>query len=266
MLFWLIPLILIGLALVGIGVVIVRKIPALTVIDVSTIPEEKTRRVKERIILERFQRLQSERLGRVLKIVAAGGKALAGLGRRIVQRLYHLEQYYQKLKQGSVPGVHAVNPETIKRLLDDAENFLRQEEYVQAEKRYIEVISHNPKHVEAYEGLGNLYLKVRNFEQARETLAFALRLDSENASIQMSMAELELAVANPRSALEHLRKATTIRPKNPKYLDAYIETALTLKETEDATRGIGLLKEVNPENQKLPDFEKRLEEINSAPA
>ncbi len=266
MLFWLVPLILIGLALVAIGVVIIRKISALTVIDVSTIPTEKTRQVKERIILERFRRLNTEKLGRVGKAVVAGGKRAVSLGRRAVQRLYRLEQYYQKLKQGSVSDAHAVNPETIKRLLDDAEAFVRQEEYVQAEKRYIEVISHNPKHVEAYEGLGNLYLKVRNFEQARETLAFALRLDSEDASIQMSMAELETAVGNPRGALEHLRKATTIRPKNPKYLDAYIETALTVKEQPDAKRGLDLLKEVNPENQKLPDFEKRLEEMKNATA
>lgn len=262
MLFWLIPLVLIGASLLAILILVLRKIPALTVIDVSTIPEEKTRRVKERIILERFQRLGSEKLGRVGKVMVAGGKGAARLGRRAVQRLYRLEQYYQKLKQGSLPGVHAVNPETIKRLLDDAEGFVRQEEYVQAEKRYIEVISHNPKYVEAYEGLGNLYLKIRNYEQARETLAFALHLDPENASIQMSMAELETAVGNARGALEHLKKATTIRPKNPKYLDAYIETALSLKEKEDAKCGIDLLKEVNPENQKLPDFEERLKQIS----
>jgi len=255
--FWIIPLVLIVASLITILVVLIRKIPALTMIDVSTIPTEKVRQVKERIIIERFRRIQKEKLGRVGKVVGVGATAVARTGRRAVQRLYRLEQYYQKLKQGSA-SAQMVKPETIKRLLDDAEAFVRQSEFVQAEKRYIEVISHNPKHVEAYEGLGNLYVMTRQFEQANETLSFALRLDPGNASIHMSMGELERGKGNVKASLEHFRQAATIRPKNPKYLDAYVEAALVAKVPEDAKRGIALLKEVNPENQKISEFEERL--------
>ncbi len=90
---------------------------------------------------------------------------------------------------------------------------------------------------------------------------FALRLDPENASLHMSMADLELKEGNAKAAVEQLRKATEIRPKNVKYLDGYIEAALAARMPDDADRGLRLMKEVNPENQKIPDFQHALDEL-----
>ena len=104
---------------------------------------------------------------------------------------------------------------------------------------------------------------LRQFAQARETLEFALRLDAENASALMSMAELEIAQGFSDKALGHLRKATEIRQKNPKYLDAYIEAAFVVGAVSDVKKGIQRLKEGNPENQKIFAFEERLKQLES---
>lgn len=259
-LFLLIPGIIFSIALVAVLILFARKIPQLRVLDVSTIREEREKQLKEKIILERFERLRKEKLGGVAKVATSLWTGLSKAGRRLVQHLYRVEQYYQRLRQPS--GVGA-DPNAVKRLLEQAADFVRQDELIQAEKLYIEVISHHPKNVDAYEGLGNLYIRNRQHEQARETLKFALRLDAKNASVLMSLGQLEAADGQKKEALEHLRSAVNLRPKNPKYLDAYVEAALAIENKEDAKRGIGLLKEVNPDNQNIADFEARLKDLKT---
>lgn len=246
--------------------VVWNKAPQLRMIDVASIPSERAKRLKEQIILQKFERLGSEKMGTVTKAARQGVTAASKIGRRAVQRLYAMEQYYQKLKHAAPDGAHAVDQETIKRLMDEAADLVRQEEYIPAEKRYIEIISHNPKHAKAYEGLGNLYLWNKQYAQARETLLFTLRISPDDASVYMSLAEVELAEENPKKAVEYLRRCVELRPSNPKFIDRYIEASLAAKLPEDARKGIALLKEANPENQKIGDFEKRLADSAGNPS
>lgn len=255
------PLISVIVLVVSLGVaawVLFRKIPQVRMIDVASIPSERTRRLKEQIILQKFERVGAEKLGTVAKAARHGVSAASKVGRRAVQKLYAMEQYYQKLKRAPAEGSVGTDPEAIKRLLSEAEEYVRQEEYIPAEKRYIEIISHNPKHVKAYEGLGNLYLWNKQYAQARETLLFTLRISPDDASVYMSLAEVELAEENVKKAIEYLRRCVELRPGNPKFIDRYVEASLLAKLPEDARKGIGLLKEANPENQKIAEFEERL--------
>lgn len=266
MLWPLISVILLIASLASAAWVILRKVPQVRMIDVASIPTERTKRLKERIILQKFERVGAEKLGTVAKAARSGVTAASKIGRRAVQKLYAMEQYYQKLKHASPGGAHAIEPEAIKCLLNEADDLVRQEEYIPAEKRYIEVISHNPKHVKAYEGLGNLYLWNKQYEQARETLLFTLRLSPDDASVYMSLAEVELAEENQKKAIEYLRRCVELRASNPKFIDRYIETALSAKLPEDAEKGIALLKEANPENQKIAEFEERLADLTGNPS
>ena len=56
---WIIPLVIICISLAVIGVIFWRKLPLLRVIDVASIPQERTRD-KGRLILERFARMRAE--------------------------------------------------------------------------------------------------------------------------------------------------------------------------------------------------------------
>ncbi len=255
---WPILSLVVLLASLGVaGFVLRRKIPQLRIIDVAAIPTERAKLLKEQIILQRFERVGAEKFGTVAKAARQGVTVASKIGRRAVQRLYAMEQYYQKLKR-SPADAGSVDVETMKRLLDEADDLVREEEYIPAEKRYIEIISHSPKHVKAYEGLGNLYLKSGQYPQARETLLFTLRLSPDDASVHMSLAQVEIEDNNPRKAVEYLRKAVELRKANPKFIDLYIETALEASLLDDARKGVALLKEANPENQKITEFEERL--------
>ncbi len=251
-------------SVVVVGVVFFRKVPHLRVIDVASIPKERERKIKEQIILSRFQRATGAKLQRVGKTFSQLIQLLSKQGRRIVQKLYRLEQYYQKLKRTADEGVHAYSDEVIRTRLEEAQALIRQEEFIPAEKIFIDIISHNPKSVDGYEALGNMYIVSGQLEQARETLQFALRLSPDDASVNVSLAEIEIKRGEPKAALPFLRRAVAKRSKNPRYLDYYIETALDVGSLKDAREGIQSLKEVNPENKKIEEFEARFQEKKEA--
>jgi hypothetical protein len=259
---WIIPIVILIISFLGALYFLIKKIPKLRMIDIDSMPEERGRKVKERIILQRFERLKSKKIGGAQKVITGAGKEVSRRGRRVVQKLYRLEQYYQKLKKqtGEQSGL---NQENIKKLLAEAQDLEKQGEYIPAEKKYIEIISHHPKCVEAYEGLGNMYLLDKKIEQARETLLFAAMLDEKDASVQMRLAELEQEDGNREKALVYASRAVEIREKNPKYLDLYIQISLKSKSSKDARKGIKLLKEVNPENKKIEQFEADLEVLRA---
>ena len=253
-------LLLIVFSVLVLGGVVSRKIPQLRVIDTDSIPKERERKVKETLILQKFRRVGTAKLLGASKAAATFVGAVSRQGRRVVQRLYRLEQYYQKLKRSEDEGVHRYSDETMKTRIDEAIVLQKQEEYIPAEKIFIDIISHNPRSVDGYEALGNMYLVAGQLDQARETLQFAMRLSPDDASVNVSLAEIEMKLGEPKKALPLLRKAVEKRSKNPRYLDFYIETALEVGSLKDAREGIQKLKDVNPENKKIVEFETRFQE------
>ncbi len=252
-----IPVILIILSFAVIVFVVLRKLPQIRVVDVSSIPKERERQIKEQILLKKLKRISGARLDFVARRFVDFVKWVSRHGRRVVQKLYRLEQYYQKLKRSSSDGAHSYTEEIVRKRIEEAWELIKQDEFIPAEKIFIDIISHNPKSVAGYEGLGNMYIQNGQHEQARETLQFALRLSPDDASVNVSLAELEMKLGNHKSALTFLRRAIDKRPKNPRYLDFYIEQAFEAGSLKDARRGIKLIKEVNPENQKIAEFEER---------
>src|SRR3989339_321176 len=256
-----IPFAILVISFIPVAIIAIRKIPQLRILNIHDLPEEKTRQVKEAIIARRVERWLGGHSSGLVKWMRLIGKNVSRFGRRIVQRLYAMEQYYRRLQKGAAHAAHATDPETIRRLMNEAAAFIQQGESFEAEKRYIEIISHNPKYVKAYEELGNLYLQDRQYTQARETLMFASKIAPEDASVQVSLMELEIKEGNVTSAVPYIRRAVELRPHNPKYLDFFIETCLAARLPEEAARGLGLLHDVNPENKKLEEFGRRIQEM-----
>lgn len=260
---WILLILIFG-ALAVMGVVVYRKLPHMRVIDVASIPKERERRIKEALILSKLHRTGVARLQGVSRVMAEAIRAVSRSGRRAVQKLYRLEQYYQRLRRTASEGSHSYTEEMIKTRLEEAQKLIEQDEYIPAEKIFIDVISHNPKSVDAYEALGNMYVRSGQFDQARETFQFTLRLSPDDASVHVSLAELERKQGHGKQALSFLRKAVLKRPKNPRYLDFYIEAALQTGSLKDARKGILALKDVNPDNQKIEEFERKFQEMKEA--
>lgn len=239
------------------GVVVFRKIPQLRVMNIADLPEEKVKQVKDFILQQRFERTLKQHFGFFAILANKAWKEFNRQGRRLVQKVYAVEQRYRKMQKINVSTV-TPDSEIVRKLMDEAEKLVDEDEYFEAEKKYIEILSQHPKHVKAYEALGNLYVLDRKYNQARETFSFALKLKTDDASVHAALGELETKDGNPEAALNEFSKAIEIRPNSPRYLDFFIEAAIVAGNFAEAQRGLNKLKEVNPENQKLADFEERI--------
>ena len=75
------------LSTMAISVIVFRKVPQFRVIDVDALPKEKTKKVKEQIIIEKLRRISGKRAKKVAKVGTEGVKTASKYGRRIVQKL-----------------------------------------------------------------------------------------------------------------------------------------------------------------------------------
>ncbi len=256
-LWWLIPVLLFTVGLTIIVVIIVRKIPQLRVIDISSSPTDRNKRVKDQILMQRIERTQKAKLQGIARTFGNFGAKVSKVGRKTVQKVHAWEQYYEKLKK-TPDESEKIDPAVVQRLLDEADAFIKEEEFIPAEKKYIEVISHHPRNVKAYQGLVDLYMADKQYDQAKETLLFVLRLAPENANAHAQMSELETLLGRTKQAFEEAKRALELEPKHPKIIDLFIESAFSVGETKEVSRGIKMLEKVNPENKKLESWKERL--------
>jgi len=186
--------------------------------------------------------------------------------------------------------------DVINSLLKKAEESLKQENYQKAEEYFIKIIKQDPKSVSAYRGLGDTYLLQGSLEESRETYRFVLQLDNEDEGVLVRLAEmaegqgyLEEAVdyyerailvndsfasrfykitgllfklEKYESAKESILQAVKLEPKNPKYIDLFLEIAIILQDKIKAQELYDLLRAVNPDNQKLEEFKIRIAKLN----
>jgi Flp pilus assembly protein TadD len=264
-LFWAIPMGILVVAVIVLLVLVLRKIPQLRVINTDETAKAKAKRVKEEIILERIRRWQGTKLEKMYTKTKKGFQNTMKFGRRSVQRLKALEQYYEDLKEAPVANGKLIGSGAIDRMLKEAAELVKQEKFGAAEKKYVEVITHDAKNVKAYEDLGRLYIRRKEPDQAKEAFNYILSFKPDDASVMASLGEIAFEEKDFETALEYFERAVTKRPANPKYLDFLIDTALRLEEIEPAMRGIDLLKTANPDNKKIAEFETRLKEIDVTP-
>lgn len=164
-----------------------------------------------------------------------------------------------------------------------------------AERLFIEVIKTNPREAEAYRGLGKTYLAMKKLKEAKETFEFlaklkpvedrvynylgmtaeaqgkkaeairyfeeAVRLNDKLAVRFYDLGWMYASVKRPAAALRNFARATEIEPNNPKYLDQLLEMSIITGDVDLAREVYDRLRLTNPENQKLPEFRQRIEEM-----
>jgi len=165
---------------------------------------------------------------------------------------------------------------------------LKQEKYAEAEKRLIEIIGIDNKNIKAFKLLGGLYFDRKNYEEARETFEYILKLkDDDDAFAQLgkiggeyredSSKEANINIFRSQTyfdlslvykamekydkAIVNLKKALEIEPNNPRYLDTMLEISIIKKDKDLALESYKRLAEANPENQKLPEIKKEIDEM-----
>jgi tetratricopeptide (TPR) repeat protein len=293
----LIPFVLILLSLATMIIIVVRKFPQLALLDVDNIPAVKEEKKKEEFLKKRVEEKATnlKRFG-LKKVFLPFGiffKQIQKAFRLYVGRVERLVAK-ESVAQDN-PAVKIKDGEEIKNLLRDGDYFLTNGDFNSAENKYIAAVRIDPKSFLAYKGLGEVYTRLGQLDQAVETYKFLLQLNAaddniyvklgdlmeqkgdlneainnyekaillndQNASRFIRIADLLKALRQNQTALEAVKQAVEIEPNNPKYLDNLIELAILVDNKKLAEDTYRELRMVNPENQKLAVLKEKIDKI-----
>ncbi len=283
--------ILVLISLVVIGMIVLRKFPALASLDINTIKREIENRKKDHLVGLRLKRSflvwYNHLSGWLKPVVAMIGVFFKWLYEKIND--WREKQLAEK----------EIAPEDlgrqVERLVDDAESLTRQDDFEVAEKKLIEAISLDSKNVDAFRALAHLYFDKKELEEAKQTFEHVLKLnendedayeglaviasqggDYQNAKadyqalVKMNSKKSEIfynlalvceAMKEFHESLANIKKALAIEANNPRYLDLWLKISIIIKDKVEAFTAYGRLKEVNPDNQKLEELKAQIEEL-----
>ena len=263
-----ISIILVALCLIIILTVIIRKFPALAVLNVGNIPGEKESKFKEQILKARVERDLSRWSGFF-------GRIWLFLSRHLGSSLKSYQTRLKKVKvnyKAEVKTPWVLKQKKIKKLALAAEEFLQKDDSLAAEEKLVEIISLDQKNLEAFSRLGDLYADQKKWPEARQTYAYALKLtrqpeaaaaanDITPQKIHFSISNMEKEAGDPEAALENIREALELEPNNPRYLDLILDLSIIKKDKNLAMEYWGKLAAVNPENNKLAEWREEIEKL-----
>ncbi|MBI5077548.1 tetratricopeptide repeat protein [Candidatus Falkowbacteria bacterium] len=266
------------LSLAGVIFIVVRKVPQLRVLDVETVPATQVNRVRERILLERMKRQTAKSKELIKKGTVPVANFVKIFFQNIWKKCLELERFYQKESDKNKPPCAKDLSVKLAHLLEQAENCVKTENLNEAEKTYIDIISFDAKNINAYRGLAEIYSRKKEYKEALETRQFILKIlqkgkrgRAEENKTAERVAEIAEAIfdigvvysqmENFIEAKENFGKALELEPNNPKYLDQMIQINIMLRDKNSGEEMLSRLSAVNPENQKLKEYQNKIEQI-----
>lgn len=263
MLFYLLIILIIITCLIVIGYIFYRKFPQLRTLEIKDIPEEQAQDKKADIIEGRLRRRAKNALDKLQKAYRWLRLKVTKPFWSLYYSLLKLEKRYQQqsLRQKKEQLRPSEIQQKIEALWAEAEGLEKQEDWSEAEKKYIAAISLDSQEIENYYRLAKVYVQLKDYEHAKECLTFALKLNNEAANCYYDLALIEKELGNLQLALENLQQAVKNDKNNPKYLNSLLELAIEEKDKFLAWSTYNRLKEANPENQKLNEYLEQLEEL-----
>lgn len=253
------------IVLVALGILVLlwiflRKLPQVRMVDPSTSPDTRSRKLKYEIMKQRVERASGKQADFVHKhVIAPIGSGLQSMVRRIAGKFTAVERAYQDRKKQS--GEATLGKDELAEMIEEGKRLMKEELWDRAEKKFIEAISNDPKNVDAYEYLGRLYQYKKDYKLAKQTFQYLLKLSPDDASVIAGIGEVEEKLGNMSKAMKQYERAVELSPKNPKYLDFLISAAIEEKKLAEAKDALDTLKEVNPKNKKIEEFEAAIDEL-----
>ncbi|MBT4349560.1 hypothetical protein HOD19_02140 [bacterium] len=288
--------ILIIASLIFIIWLIIQKLPKLININVANLPHFQVKQKKEDILKTRIKRDLVKVFSSWRHISLPARDRVFDWFKNNYSKLKELEK---DLRRRSLQQFSSSldKSQTVDELLLEAKNAINNEEYDKAENLLLEVLAIDQYSIESYKILAEVYRDKKEYEQAKETLQYLLKLThNEDAGVFTSLAELAhtrgnlkqaedeylrsislaednylnflslaevyIELDDQESALESAQRALSLAPNNPKVLDFLINISIIIQDKELAKKYLGRLKEVNPENQKIAHFIENIDKLH----
>ncbi len=251
--------------------------------------------VKKRILEQRLERHLIVQGNKILISVKPFLQMVMRFAKIIGQKIIEVEQKYRSklLKQNFAKKVD--QQQFLHQKIKEATSLINDKKFIEAEKKYIEILTLDERNASAYWGLSKLYVDQEDYDQAFETLKFLLKLqpghnqarkllaqvagqkgdlvlakqcleqlivsEPKDISCYLSLAAAEMGLDNPGGAQIVLQKGLIIEANNPKLLDFLIEVSIVMHDVDTANEAIRTLQLVNPDNAKIEEFKKKINEI-----
>ena len=216
----------------------------LRLLDPMTIKEERQKKERQELMNRRFERVSAEQ-------TASLGRAFRGLWRSMrdsyrafYRRLRALDASYKKVKN-PLAAMAPSQKERVITLISEAKSLARDTKWAEAERRYLDVLQLDPRSIDAYKGIGQIYLKQKLYPQAKETLEFLLKTKKSDDATYAGLAEIaevegdmeraeayrvKAAEASPNQAFRHAELAQFyLARKRPEYAREPAERAIELE-------------------------------------
>lgn len=296
MLLELIALAVLVLAVIGIAILIGRKFPTLAAIDVQATlgpaSERKTALVEQRL-KRKVDSWRSRLTTASQPSVAKVTQWFEGAQRRLtdLQHEYRVRSLPVMLNRRQQRKVQS----EVESLLQQARLFRDEQEHAAAEEKALQAIRLDMRSVAAFEFLGALYLDTKQYQHAKEVYRYLLKLEGDsdalreqlaqadlgegnvtaaehelkravelNATVMryhLELAQVERQLGNLAAAFEQIQEAVRLEPNHPKVLDEMIEISLGYGKREFAESALLKIKSTNPDNQKIAEWEERLQSL-----
>ncbi|MBI5654518.1 hypothetical protein HZC53_02605 [Candidatus Uhrbacteria bacterium] len=287
-----------ALAVIALGVICVtlfRHWREIRLINPESIQEERERRKREELIMQRFERMKSDKFGPLVQLAKRAILAGKTVFHAAYIKLIRLEKYYNQAKS-PFSFIAPSAKERIKTLLDEARSLQRDMKWADAERRYLDVLALDARNWDAYKGLGLIYLKQKLYPQAKETFDFLLKMKKADdvcyaalADIAESKEEWGLAedmrkkavdfqprLANRQAELAQFylerkltdkawtfaKRAAELEPKSAKYLELSLDVAILVRDRLEAQRRYDKLRLLSEDRPKLQAFKDKIEGIS----
>ena len=179
--------------------------------------------------------------------------------------------------------------------LVEARIFLRQRKLDQAEKKLLDLLVHNPKNIEIYIGLGEVYTAKKDFSIAEETYRHILKInpryisaykelgyifkmekkwqelkDISEKALEFGCKETWLYIdigitykktGYPELAEEWFKRAVEAEPQNEAFLDCLFEISIINKNRSIAYKTYNTLANISADQSKLQSYKNKLDII-----
>lgn len=104
-----------------------------------------------------------------------------------------------------------------RNVMQEAEDAFAIKDYRKAERLYLRLATEDPKNPKVYGRLGVIYLEQKNYEDARDALQAAIRLEPNVATRHFNLALTYIELGSKAKAIAAMESALKYDPSNRKY-------------------------------------------------
>lgn len=253
--------------------------------------KERQAKIKSKLLEKRLEKDLIGLKDEIMQCLYGRGEQLlrkiTGFARYLQRKFINKEKGWLKIKR-RVPV-----EDVVANYLLEAQVFLKQRKLDEAEEMFIKVLEKDPKNIEAYMGLGKIYVARNDLNTAEEAYRYIVKIKPKFLEGYKELAKVfeatkkwselrdlaeeilslgheqvwvygHLALAYrrlgyPEKAEEYFKRAVELEPRNEKWLDCLIETAIINKNKNLAQKAFNTLAQISNDEIKLQSYRDKID-------